>query len=338
MELCLVHVYLCDTFYRFYLVAAMCLAEDAVVNADTNEPEKRKKHYETLGDGASKLSNFSAAIGYYRKSLEAAKEYDESNKNIIPIYVSLYQTYKDMKQYDEALEYMWKEYELCKNVPEEAFTTLFAIAEVQQLGGKDFWSTDSILERALEEARKMNDVKKQRRVVAQQIALRQKNGMEAMAMLLQEDASRSGLDVANISVENGDGSDTEDEENTPDIGDEICLEDLSGDSGSDDERRDAPPASSTNEARTLRRRGVLKVKKNEKGESQLHRACIAGNVAMVRRLIDQGHPVNVRDNAGWSPLHEAANHGFKVCTHNSYISCSERIYNLFFSTTYLGNR
>lgn len=24
----------------------------------------------------------------------------------------------------------------------------------------------------------------------------------------------------------------------------------------------------------------------------------------------QGHPVNVRDHAGWLPLHEAANHGF----------------------------
>lgn len=24
----------------------------------------------------------------------------------------------------------------------------------------------------------------------------------------------------------------------------------------------------------------------------------------------QGHPVNVRDHAGWLPLHEAANHGY----------------------------
>lgn len=32
---------------------------------------------------------------------------------------------------------------------------------------------------------------------------------------------------------------------------------------------------------------------------------------MVTRLLSQGHPVNVRDNAGWLPLHEACIHGQK---------------------------
>lgn len=30
---------------------------------------------------------------------------------------------------------------------------------------------------------------------------------------------------------------------------------------------------------------------------------------MHRQPKIQGHPVNVRDNVGWLPLHEAANHG-----------------------------
>lgn len=55
----------------------------------------------------------------------------------------------------------------------------------------------------------------------------------------------------------------------------------------------------------------LTIKRNNKGETQLHQACIAGNIELVRRLIDQGHVVNVRDHAGWLPLHEACNHGFR---------------------------
>ncbi|CAG9793728.1 unnamed protein product [Diatraea saccharalis] len=46
-----------------------------------------------------------------------------------------------------------------------------------------------------------------------------------------------------------------------------------------------------------------------KGETQLHVACISGNKLLVERLLAKGHPVNIRDNAGWMPLHEACIHG-----------------------------
>ncbi|XP_008278226.1 tonsoku-like protein [Stegastes partitus] len=50
-------------------------------------------------------------------------------------------------------------------------------------------------------------------------------------------------------------------------------------------------------------------KRNEKGETSLHRACIDGNLKQVQYLVEQGHPVNPRDYCGWTPLHEACNHG-----------------------------
>uniref|UniRef100_A0A665WK06 Tonsoku-like protein n=1 Tax=Echeneis naucrates TaxID=173247 RepID=A0A665WK06_ECHNA len=50
-------------------------------------------------------------------------------------------------------------------------------------------------------------------------------------------------------------------------------------------------------------------KRNEKGETSLHRACIDGNLKQVLYLVEQGHPVNPRDYCGWTPLHEACNHG-----------------------------
>lgn len=60
---------------------------------------------------------------------------------------------------------------------------------------------------------------------------------------------------------------------------------------------------------TRRKPSRMIVKRNKKGESQLHTACISGNSALVQHLLDQGHPVNTRDHCGWLPLHEASNHG-----------------------------
>ncbi|XP_072431105.1 tonsoku-like protein [Chiloscyllium punctatum] len=52
-----------------------------------------------------------------------------------------------------------------------------------------------------------------------------------------------------------------------------------------------------------------KWKRNLKGESPLHRACITGSWQQAHSLIAMGHPLTVRDNAGWTPLHEACNNG-----------------------------
>lgn len=58
-----------------------------------------------------------------------------------------------------------------------------------------------------------------------------------------------------------------------------------------------------------RSRGFV-VKRNNKGETQLHSACISGNLTLVQRLLIQNHPVNIRDHCGWLPIHEAC-----ICGH-----------------------
>ena len=72
-------------------------------------------------------------------------------------------------------------------------------------------------------------------------------------------------------------------------------------------------------------------KLNVKGETALHRACIKQDISLVRLLLQQvvirsllnpdstsssirvaflqKHKINVRDNCGWTPLHEACNYG-----------------------------
>lgn len=291
----------------------MCNAENSLITTDSGDNSVRKKLYEKLGDGACKLKSFSAAIGYYQKMLEAAEKNGDSDKQLIPVYVSLYQTYRDMKDYTLALEFMWKEYELCKDIPSEAYSTLLGIAETKFLAEHAFWDIDNIYERAKILAKDMGSKSKEKAVIMKQITLREKNGMDTMADILRDQLKSNSFNVSadmeDEPAEDGTESDCSDDINTPDIGDDICLDDLS-DSGEEPEENDPTPAVSADQPRTLRKRGFFSVKRNEKGETQLHRACISGNLAMVRRLIEQGHPVNARDHAGWLPLHEAANHGF----------------------------
>ncbi|XP_076034385.1 BRCA1-associated RING domain protein 1-like [Oratosquilla oratoria] len=52
-------------------------------------------------------------------------------------------------------------------------------------------------------------------------------------------------------------------------------------------------------------------KRNAKGETSLHVACIKGDVEKVRSLLVNGANPNCKDNANWTPLHEACSHGFE---------------------------
>ncbi|KAL3308912.1 hypothetical protein Ciccas_012553 [Cichlidogyrus casuarinus] len=66
--------------------------------------------------------------------------------------------------------------------------------------------------------------------------------------------------------------------------------------------------SDTKTPRAKARRASLKP--NLKGETPLHLACMKNKLATVMDLLKNNHEVNVRDNAGWTPLHEAALKGY----------------------------
>lgn len=51
------------------------------------------------------------------------------------------------------------------------------------------------------------------------------------------------------------------------------------------------------------------MKRNIKGETSLHTACIKNELTLFKQLLEHDHPVNVRDYSGWLPIHEASNHG-----------------------------
>ncbi|XP_058387876.1 SMC5-SMC6 complex localization factor protein 1 [Diceros bicornis minor] len=65
-------------------------------------------------------------------------------------------------------------------------------------------------------------------------------------------------------------------------------------------------------------------KTNLKGETALHRACINNQVEKLIRLLSlPGIDINVKDNAGWTPLHEACNYGNTVCVQEILQRCPE---------------
>ncbi|XP_063468365.1 SMC5-SMC6 complex localization factor protein 1 isoform X9 [Symphalangus syndactylus] len=65
-------------------------------------------------------------------------------------------------------------------------------------------------------------------------------------------------------------------------------------------------------------------KTNLKGETALHRACISNQVEKLILLLSlPGIDINVKDNAGWTPLHEACNYGNTVCVQEILQRCPE---------------
>ncbi|XP_037719155.1 tonsoku-like protein [Drosophila subpulchrella] len=295
------------------IVVKICQTLDELVLTSSVDYGKLKSLYEKLGDGCCHLMNYEKALTYYQKMLENAELNQEAGKSLVPIYVSLYQTYRDNGQFDKALEYLWKEFELNQDVPSEAFTTLCTIAEICEQQSHPFWTVHDVYQKALRQAEKAGTSADKLEKIAM-VRLRRlmlKHNMQVLVENLEAEATAKGID---LDQEESMGDDDEDAEaggtalqqNTPDWDDDFDLTTLTDSDASDlDESEKLRPQRTTRGSRSL------VIKKNNKGETQLHQACISGNLELVRRLIDQGHTVNVRDHAGWLPLHEASNHGFR---------------------------
>ncbi|XP_072013622.1 tonsoku-like protein [Amphiura filiformis] len=264
--------------------------------------------FEALGDLCCKVSSFTKAVEYYKKQLKCALSLKKPSKELIVIYVSLAATYADNKQYEKAIQMYRKELELRAGNFKEEGKTWLNIADAQEKANYDSEAIQKSYSEALNCAKQAKHPQLQLRTLKSLSLVHQKYGQEHMysAMKRKIRSLREDHDLASddddVSGEEDEGGEPNTEQSdSMDVDDDIILSE--SDDSAAEEEYDVPTASE----RVKRNKFA---KRNEKGETLLHRACIDGNLKQVKRLIEQGHPRNPRDNCGWIPLHEACNFGF----------------------------
>ncbi|KAL0969558.1 hypothetical protein UPYG_G00229080 [Umbra pygmaea] len=254
---------------------------------------------EQLGDLYCKVGCYSKALDAYRMQLSSAEALGKPARELAVIHVSLAATYADIRQHDKAVEHYRQELALREGNPKEECTTWLTIAAAQEESGKTMEDVDCSYDTAWRCAQRAGQAQMQRRVLNAWLAARTRRGSshaDETRSRLEELCAAEGWSPDGASEEEEDEDEMESSEPMEDS--DIQLSD------SDDDLEEYDKMVSNG-----RRKPGRWNKRNEKGETSLHRACIDGNLRQVQVLLEQGHPVNPRDYCGWTPLHEASNHG-----------------------------
>ncbi|XP_056283298.1 tonsoku-like protein [Pseudoliparis swirei] len=253
---------------------------------------------EQLGDLYCKVGCYRKALDAYQAQLKGAEALGKPARELAVIHVSLAATHTDLRQHSEAVEHYRQELALRQGSPAEECSTWLNIATAQEESGCAFEEMEGSYTAASHCAQKSGQTRLQRRGLRLWLAAQRRHGssqIDDTEARLQELCAAEGW-----APDASDGEDEEEEEmdNSEPLDDsDVVLSD------SDDDLEGYDKMVSG------RRKTGRWNKRNEKGETTLHRACIDGNLKQVQYLVEQGHPVNPRDYCGWTPLHEACNHG-----------------------------
>lgn len=252
---------------------------------------------EQLGDLYCKVCCYNKALEAYQAQLACAEALGRPARELAVIHVSLAATHTDLRQHHRAVEHYREELQLRQGNPKEECKTWLNIAVCQEEMREPMEKTDASYTAALSCAER-SGVKLQRRVLRAWLQAQRRCGSslcDDTEARLQELCECDGR-----SLEESDDDDDEEEE----MENSEPLEDSDIQCSDSDEDLEGYDKMVTGKRKTQRWN-----RRNEKGETVLHRACIEGNFKQVQSLLDQGHPVNVRDYCGWTPLHEACNYG-----------------------------
>ncbi|XP_027416208.1 tonsoku-like protein isoform X1 [Bos indicus x Bos taurus] len=283
-------------------VLAVVQLQQRLEESEESDPEVAMGICEQLGDLFSKAGDFPKAAAAYQKQLRFAELLSRPGPELAVIHVSLAATLGDMKDHRQAVHHYEAELKLQEGNPLEEAKTWLNIALSREEAGDAYEVLALCFQKALGCAQLAGQPQLQRQILQH---------LHAVQLRLQpQEAPSTETRLQELKAagdeDEGDGEDEEDEE------DDDALEATELElSESENEADASPPLEEDEELRgCLGRQRVNKwSRRNDVGETLLHRACIEGQLGRVQDLVRQGHPLNPRDYCGWTPLHEACNYG-----------------------------
>ncbi|XP_041039311.1 tonsoku-like protein [Carcharodon carcharias] len=244
----------------------------------------RMKLYEKLGDLCCKVLGYQKGLEYYHKQLECAEILKRPEEELAIIYFSLGCTYFDLKDYKQAIHHYETELTFQKGSPREVCKTWLNIAAAKRMDGAGRTELDSCYQNALQHAKMAQEPRLQRKVL--------KELSKSQRTLSSSSEQEHGVTSDSESEE---GTETEDgellDQNQPkisakgkaQIGSSKCRK-----SWTTSKKTGCPKPENTQQVRGGERDQISKRwKRNQKGETDLHRACIRGNLERAKSLIDK---------------------------------------------------
>lgn len=155
--------------------------------------------------------------------LDAAQQNGESGQVLSPCYISLAETYADMRQFDNAIEFYRKDYSVCQRYTRARAISLLNTADCMEAVNKEIEEIVKIYEQARNECIMAKEKQLECKVLKRHIKLLKDNERLVDADRLEQELSK--IDVADID------SDSELSEEQPQIlyvGYDISITDISG--------------------------------------------------------------------------------------------------------------
>ncbi|XP_019485672.1 PREDICTED: tonsoku-like protein [Hipposideros armiger] len=289
-------------------VLAVVRLQQRLEESEGSDPQGAMGICEQLGDLFSKAGDFPKAAEAYQRQLDFAELLGRPGPELAVIHVSLAATSGDMKDHRRAVQHYEEELRLRDSNALEDAKTWLNIALSREEAGDAYEEMAPCFQKALDCAQQAQQPQLQRQVlwhlhtVQLRLQPQEAPGTEArlQALSVDEDEAGEGED------EEGEGEDSNTLETS-----EVELSESEDETDSQSQQledEDLPGCLGRHRASKWNRR-------NDVGETLLHRACIEGQLGRVQDLVRQGHPLNPRDYCGWTPLHEACNYGHLDIVH-----------------------
>ncbi|XP_078492473.1 tonsoku-like protein [Ciona intestinalis] len=282
-----------ETEAKLKTVIKMCRISHEVTAEETSVNRKYSLH-EAIADLFCKLRCFEPALKHYKAQESTLDDIEGiTNKQRKSVYFSIASTLVDLKRYNEAIEYFNDEMNVTSDSTDHV-DIYINISRCLEGMGKSYREVKGVCTKSIKCAEDCgSDHLKMKALVRREEIETKFDDVEAA------DVTKGEISMLELKVgEIDEGSETmTDCYNSCPLDDSMeLLEEELAIPLKDDEA-------------TRRSKRALVSKQNCLGETGLHQACIGGDLKRVQLLIKQGHQVNPRDFCGWTPLHEASNHG-----------------------------